>query len=143
MLTALYNVLIADGTLTGHLTGGIYRAETIDSISRQNTPNAFDANGEILPCALLKSESVTPWGPHYDGAREYVLLYFYQRFGYAAIRPARQRVYELVHRTKIAPVGTDKLWRIDHANDILDSGDQALGAAMILSRYVATIERNR
>ena len=143
MLTALYNVLIADSTLTGHLTGGLYMAQTVDSISRQNTPNAFDANGEILPCALLKSESATPWGPHYDSAREYVLIYFYQRFGYASIRPARQRVYELTHRTQITPVGTDKLWRIDWANDILDSGDQALGAAMIMSRYVATIERNR
>ena len=49
----------------------------------------------------------------------------------------------MTHRTKITPVGADKLWRIDHANDILDSGDQALGAAMIMSRYVATIERNR
>lgn len=141
MLTAFYNVLTGDSTLTALLTGGIHNAEVVDSISRQNTPNAFDANGELLPCALLKSESVTPWGPHPDSAREYVLLYFYQRFAYATIRPANQRAYLLLHRTRIATEDGLGLWQIDHANDILDSQDQALGASMLLSRYVVTLQR--
>lgn len=141
MITSLTNVLTADGTLTGLLTGGIYKAADVHSISRQNTPGAFDASSEILPCALVKSESATPWGPHLTSAREYVLLYFYQRFGYGVIRPACLRAYELLHRTRITPSDGKGLWQIDWAGDLLDMEDQALGAAMIISRYVVTLNR--
>ena len=48
----IVGLLEDDETLADYLTGGIFVAE---EISRQRTPGAFDTNGEILPCALVKS----------------------------------------------------------------------------------------
>lgn len=133
MIDTITALLQNDATLSGILTGGVQRAQ---EISRQTTPGAFDANRELLPCALVKQEATTPWGVHDDSARLYVMVYFYDRHGYTNIEAARQRIYALLHRVRVA--GS---YDVRHANDVLDQEEAALGAAMAVSRYVVTMER--
>jgi hypothetical protein len=126
--------LEADATLTGILTGGVHAGV---EISRQNTPSAFDSNGEILPCALVKEEADAKTGPFHESSVTYILVFFYQRYDYDSIDQALDRVFTLLHRQK---VGT-KVWEILWANDIKDQEDQALGCSLSLSRY--QVYRNR
>ena len=138
MIDAILGVLQGDATLLATLTGGVQRAV---EISRQATPGAFDANGELLPCALVKQETATPWGPHDDSGRLYVVVYFYERAGYANIEAARERVYGLLHRVKLTPVDGSGNYDVRHANDLIDVEDQALHVPMAMSRYVCTVQR--
>ena len=141
-MTAFATILAAlqgDAQLAGILIGGLYDGTEINDISRQATPAAYDQNSELLPCAILKPETQAPAGPHPDGSRLYVTIWFYQQAGSAAIDAARIRAYHLLHRT--TQVGSDGLWDVRHANDLLGIEMQALGVPAIMSRYVATVNR--
>lgn len=138
MLTAIYDLLRSDSALMGLLTGGLYLAQDVQSISRQSTPAAYDAYKELLPCGLLKEETTTPWGPHPHSARQYVTLWLYQRYSYSAIGPARARVYALLHRQRLAVPGC---WQIEHATDLTNQVAPGLEVPMEISRYVVSMER--
>lgn len=137
MLTAVYNLLVADTTLMSKLTGGIYRTQ---EISRQATAAAYDTNLELKPCALLKGTTATPWGPHANSGRLYFQLWLYERSGYASIEPARLRIYTLLHRVRVTPT-SGGCYEIVHVGDLLDQEDTGLGAALIQSRFMGTIQR--
>jgi len=128
-------LLEADTTLMAILTGGVYAG---GEIARQGTPNAFDANGEILPCTLVKVETETPWGPYDDSSRQYLVVMFYERSGYENIDEALARVYVLLHKTKLDTAG---VWETVHADDVRDQEDQALACSLSYSRYA--IARSR
>ena len=133
--SALLAVLEDDATLLATLTGGVYgEAE----ISRQETPAAFDVNGEVLPCALLALEAEDPAGPFPTSSRAFVTVYFYARTGYSEIDTALGRVYALLHRTRVSNEG---VWEIRHAGDVRDQRDPALDCAMSMSRYQVTWRR--
>lgn len=138
MLTAIHAMLSGDATLLATLTGGVYQTP---EISRQTTPAAFDANKELLPCALVKASTAAPYGPHQQSGQLFVQVYFYERHGYASIETARRRVYALLHRSQLTPVSGDGCYDIRHAGDVLGQQDSVLGSAMIVSRFVATIQR--
>lgn len=131
--------LQGDAQLATILTGGLYDGTVVADISRQATPAAYDGNSELKPCAILKPETQAPAGPHPDGSRLYVTLWFYQQSGNAAIDAGRVQAYHLLHRTTL--VGNDGLWDVRHANDLLGIELQALGVPAIMSRYVATVNR--
>ena len=141
MINAVYALLNADTELLSHLPGQLWNALDVQEISRQNTPAAFNVDKEIQACALLKEESATPWGPNYNSGRIYFVLYLYQRFGYQQIDQARKRIYTILHRQQVIPLDGSGLYQIDHAGDVLGMEDQALTAAMQLSRFVATVQR--
>jgi len=133
--SAIKSLLEADTTLMATLTGGVYgEAE----ISRQATPAAFDANGEIEPCALLAVEADDPSGPFETSSRTFVTVYFYARSGYSAIDTALDRVFALLHRQRVSD---ENVWEIRHAGDVRDQRDPALDCAMSMSRY--TVYRRR
>lgn len=129
--TALEN----DATLAGVLTGGVW-SET--EISRVETAGAFDANGEVLPCALVREETETPWGPLPTSSRLYLAIYLYQRRGYDRIDAAMERIFTLLHQQKL---GQAHVWEITHADDVRDQQDQALDCSLGISRFVATRRR--
>ena len=131
--------LQGDATLAGILTGGLYDGTEVNDISRQATPAAYDEYSELKPCAIVKPETQAPAGPHPDGSRLYVTIWFYQQSGSAAIDAGRVRAYQLLHRATLA--GSDGLWDVRHANDLLGIEMQALGVPAIMSRYVATVNR--
>jgi hypothetical protein len=127
----LLTTLTGDSELFDLLPGGIY---TGTEISRQTTPSAFDSNGEIRPCALLRIESQSPVGPYANSARTYVLVFVYQFKGYDVIDPALDRIFALLDRKKVG----DSTWEVRHADDVRDVEDQGLMCSMAYSRYVIT-----
>ena len=127
--------LAADVELAALLTGGMYVGL---EITRQKTPAAFDANGEVKPCALVRDGSLAPVEPHPDGARAYVDIFLYQYQGIETIAQARQRIYRLLHRQKAGILG---VWEIRHANDVPVIDDPALGCNLAMSQYSVAMNR--
>jgi hypothetical protein len=129
MRDTLKGLLEADATLGALLTGGIHTGE----ISRQATPEAFDAHGEVLPCALVKVEAETPTGPYRMSARQFVLVYLFQQHDTTAIDSALDRIFTLLHGAK--PEGA---WECRWVGDVRDIEDGALRCQMALSRFQVT-----
>lgn len=121
--------LQADAKLNMLIPGGIYA----DEITRQETPDAFDANQEIKPCASIRHETETPLGPYATSSRVFVIINFYADDD-VSLDGARERVFTLLHRQK---VGTN-VWIVEHTDDVLDQVDNGLGCGMAVSRYAAT-----
>jgi hypothetical protein len=131
----VHTTLELDATLMATLTGGLYAG---GEISRQDTPAAFDANGEVLPCGLIADEVEGPYGPYgfqSTGSRAFFTVTFYQRDDYTSIDAALARAYTLLHGVKIGSA-SDHVWRVDHADDSADLRDPGLDCAMKYSRYV-------
>ena len=99
-----YGVLNGDATLLTTLTGGIYKVESIgiSGISRDVAPAAYDADGFLLPCALIRERSFVPDGVLRDTmakqltARQVVEVYLYEDRTYTAIDTAKARVIALL-----------------------------------------------
>lgn len=138
MRGAILALLSADVTLGGLLPGGVFDAAEVGEISRQTTPAAFNTNGELQACALLRTRGPVALNePYRHGAREAFEVYFYN-----APDAARERVYDLLHDTRLTPAGSSAgNWRIEHADDVLSQEDQALRAALMVSRYQALVRR--
>jgi hypothetical protein len=112
VLAAVKTLLEADATLLATATGGVYDYDETgrDGISRTAaaTSAAFDANGIVKPCVLLKSRSETPDGILADdaervvSAREMLEAWYYADSGFAAINTMKARVYTLLHATQVS-----------------------------------------
>lgn len=127
----IQTVLAADVSLAMILTGGVHTGR---EMTRQDMPTAFDANGEILPCALVKTEVELAWGPFRSSSRAYLRVFLYQRDGYAAIEAARERIFSLLHRQKLST--EYNTWEFMHADDVGGQEDPALSCSLAVSRYV-------
>jgi hypothetical protein len=126
--TALAN----NGSLAALLTGGIFN--DVEEINRQDTPGAFDANGEIKPCALIKYNTEIPLRSGYLSAvNDPITIYFYQRQGYSVIEPAMDLAYTILNETQI---GT-RVWNIEFDIAIKQQRDTALDCALGSLRFVA------
>lgn len=123
-------LLTSDAALMGLLSGGVY---TATEISRQTTPEAFDVNGEVRPCALVRVGADVALGEINGASRVTIEIYFYQRATYEVIDAASERVYALLDRTKVTGV-----WQIRHTDSVGDQFDQALRCSLAMSRYAAT-----
>lgn len=142
MRRAIYNALHADSALLALLPGGLYDAAEVGEISRQATPAAFNANGELLACALVRyrgQNSLAAGSPYRHGARSTVEVYFYN----PPDDQARERVYDRLHDVRLSPAGGSDAanWRIEHADDVLAQEDPALKAGLQVSRYQVLIRR--
>jgi hypothetical protein len=133
--SAIQDVLEADSALMAILTGGVFIE--VEEISRQNTAGAFDANGEIQPCALIKLGVETKTGPHATSVRTPMRIYFYERQGYENIYPAMDIVFNLLNDQQIG----ERVWIIEFSSDIKGQRDQALDCA--LGSQIWTAIRNR
>lgn len=138
MIDALLTLLQADTTLTALLPGGIYDGTAVLFISRQHTPGAFDTNKELRPCCLVKPTSSAPFGPYHTSSQDGVSLYLYQRGSSSTIESARNRIYTLLHRVRLAGVTG---WELRHLTDSRGAYDDTIDAAMIVSRYNVYIRR--
>ncbi len=132
--TAITAVLTADSTLTTLLTGGIYAVgvNNVREISRQSTPDAFDANGELLPCALVKLETAVPTGPHKRAARQFLVVYVYQRSGHSVINTALDRIVDLLDEVDVPAANA---WEIRWADLVTDLPEDSLDASMGYVRF--------
>lgn len=97
-------IMSADDTLMAILTGGVFKSGTvgIDGITREVAPTAFDANGYLEPCALVRQRGNVPTSDVKDyeqqvvSATQVVEIYVYQDTGYDQIDLALARLYTLL-----------------------------------------------
>jgi hypothetical protein len=127
--------LEADNDLMALLIGGVHIE--VEEISRQNTPAAFDANGEIHPSALLKEGVEIKSGPHTHSVQTPMTIYLYQRQGYAVIEAARDLIYSLLHEQRIG----EKTWQIFYESSVMQQRDTALDCALSSMRFVTVRSR--
>lgn len=130
----ILEVLTDDTALMALLTGGIHSAT---EISREITPAAFDANKELLPCALLKMEPDAPFGPYVTSSQHFFSLMVYQRIGYDVIDAALLAIYALLHQQRFG----NGVWLILWQDDTNDARDEALNASLAVGRYAAVRKR--
>ena len=123
--------LQADAALVALLTGGIHSG--IEEISRYKPTAAFDANKELLPCALIKHSTETPAGPFLTSVRTIVVIYFYQREGYAVIEPAMGLAFADLNEKQI---GTH-VWNFEYVGAVYQQRDQALDCPLGSLRFNA------
>lgn len=128
-------VLSNDATFASYATGGVY-AEP--EISRQDTAAAFDANGEIKPCCLVKLATITQSGQNRYANRTFIDLFFYEykNNGTDSIDNMANRAYALLHDTR--QTGTARVYFDLATPDIPES---ALSASVRRASYVADLVR--
>jgi hypothetical protein len=126
--------LLADETFTAPLTGGVYAVgvDGVQEISRQSTPAAFDANGELLPCCLIKLETTVPIGPYKTSARQYLILYVYQRGDWDVIDDTIDQAITLLNDQTIPDAA---IWSINWDDLVTDLAEDAINANMGYVRF--------
>jgi len=127
------SVMEAESDLMDLLTGGVYEAIQVGEVSRQITPDAFDANKEIQPCALVKMGTEIPRGPYVTSVQTPVNIFFYERGSSVSIDEAMDMVYFLFNGQKVG----DGVWRIEHESSTWNQSDDALDANLCVLRFVA------
>ena len=93
----------ADSTLMATLTGGVFISGELgrEGITRTSAPTAFDSNGYLKPCALVRQRALTPDLQVVDqieqvsSATQVIEIYVYQDSGYTSIDTALGRLYTL------------------------------------------------
>lgn len=109
VVSAAKAVLEADGTLVALATGGIWdKSETgAYGISRTKTPAAYDSNGIIKPCVLLKQRFASRDGVLDDDELQYVSVdamlevWAYEYSGFDNIDAMKNRIFTLLHGTQL------------------------------------------
>ena len=122
-----------DEELMALLPGGIYSGSLIREISRQNTPEVFDANGEILPSLLVVVSTDVRIAPHHRGLVTTFSAMFYQRSGYDIIEEAMAKVYELLHEARVGEGTCQILFSASVENQV----DTALDCSLSSQRWMA------
>lgn len=95
----------SDTPLMAILTGGVhkYSATADTGITRETTPTAFDANGWLKPCALVKQRNlitttdVVDYVQPVQSNRQIIEVRLYQRSEYSSIDTAKARLRALFH----------------------------------------------
>lgn len=95
----------ADAPLLAILTGGVYVSGSLGllGITRETTPSAFDANGYLKPCALVRQRphipdlQVVDFTAQVASATQVVEIYVYEDSGYTNIDSALSRLYTLFY----------------------------------------------
>ena len=144
-LSAAKAILEADATLLATATGGIfdYTETGRQGLSRTITPTAFDSNGIIKPCVLLKLRDAIPDGQLADDASQYVSVrqileaWFYADSSFAAIETMRDRVFTLLHGKQLT--GT---FVVRWAGDVRGQRDIELDAFLERSDYLVITKRS-
>lgn len=131
MKDVIKTLMEGDATLAALLTGGVFTGR---EVSRTDTAGAFDANGELQPCVLVKVGGEFAEGPDEFAGRQFIDIYFYERDGFTVIDQAIPAAYSLLHREKIGDA-SDKVFETRWTNDIRDQEDGALGSSLSVSRY--------
>jgi len=94
---AVRELLEGDEVLSDLLTGGIYDADEMDrdNWTLQNVKRA--PSGRLLPFAVLRWGGDVPGGGLNTSGRVTLDVWIYEDSGFSHIRPAMERVRELLH----------------------------------------------
>lgn len=130
--------LLADATLMGYLTGGLYNSWQHGELNPADTrqANAFELK-KLKPTGFLKIENDAPTlqltredGKVYRFVFS-LMFYIHKAADSTPIYNAKDRAFTLLENWK--PLTA---WNTEHAEDTLDVEDEALQATMLISRYV-------
>jgi hypothetical protein len=129
-LTAdIVGILASDYTLSAILSGGIHDAV---EISRLLTPSAFDANSEILPCALVKTGNENDREGKINAVQTPLTIYLYQRSEFDQIDAALARCHALLH---LAHISDSQVWQARFNSEIVRTTDETLFCSLAVQRY--------
>jgi hypothetical protein len=131
IVTIIQEMMQGSAELSALLTGGIHAG--IAEITRQTAPGAFDAIGEIKPCALIKTSTETKRGPYSGSVQTPVEIFVYQREGYDVIDDASAILFGLLNGAK-PEAG---IWRIEFDSLSANLVDSALECSLGLARFIA------
>ena len=145
ILSAAKAVLEADATLLATATGGIYDINESGAlgINRQTTTGAFDSNGLLKPCVLLRARALVPdfqlrdASGQYSSARQTLEVWLYQDNGYTSIDTMKARIYALLHEKQLT--GT---FLVSWAGGSGENFDWELRACVEREDYLANTWRN-
>lgn len=127
----ILNYLKADARITGLLPGGMYRAAGgIQEISRQATPAAFDENGEVQPCLLIRALPEPTDGPKGIGGRRMVEMYIYHPHDSDEIDAVADLIYLHLQRRPLPG-----MYEVRYVSDVPGQRDMALDCPMTVLRY--------
>ena len=109
---AVYDVLNADPTLVAILTGGVYLYRDLgpEGINREDTPDAFNSAGLMLPLVIVKGRGNIPTsflrdeGAQYASTRQVIECWLYddREAGWDTLKSAAQQIYALLHDRQVA-----------------------------------------
>lgn len=128
--------MTADATLMAVLTGGVFKTETtgVEGIVRETAPTAFDANGYLKPCALVRQRALIPDGIVEDdieqdtSVRQVVEIWLYEDRGYTSIDAAASRLFVLFQGYQFADAFPAKLIsQIERQRDMGALNNASLG----------------
>lgn len=145
-------ILRADATLTAILTGGIYTDEElgVEGIRRgvdSPADAAFDADGILLPCLLLREGSISPYGnvrnvhDKFSAISQLLSCYVFEFRGHVSIDLARARVFELLEGVRLGR--SYPIWMafespvIPDGGPVANSSVQRLDWLIVSTRQVA------
>lgn len=107
------DVLLADATMVSLLPGGIYTSQEIgvEGIRRgEDSPTnaAFDENGYLLGCAVVRQRDVNSYGANLRSHKDklniigqMVEVYYYEYRGHDIIEPAKARAYQVLEGLRL------------------------------------------
>lgn len=125
--------LLLDTTLMAMLTGGVYAwsESAPNGINIYDTPSAYDANGILRPCAIVKAPEESAWGSIADkkvrsvSGRLEIYIYDEGRNSRSTtVTPAYERIVTLLDAESLQSVG-----RIRHFHK-LDGRDTDMSNAL-------------
>lgn len=129
LISVVKAIFLADTTLMALLTGGVHDT---GEITRQLAPSAFDNNGELRPCLLLRGGNEVPMQAKINAVQTPLVLYLYQRSGYAAIDAALGRIYTLLDQRHI---GTYGVWEAQLNTENPRLVDEGLKCSLAMQRW--------
>lgn len=139
--------MTGDATLMAILTGGVFTSGGvgIDGITRGAAPSAFDANGYVKPCALVRQRGLIPDFQIEDGlaqvasAGQTVEIWLYEDKTYTAIDAALARLYVLFYGYPFADsFPCEWVFTIDRQRDTGALANASLARIDFLVRSVKT-----
>lgn len=130
--------LEGDSDFADSLTGGIYDATELPNewLTPSGTPDAWDVNGVLKPCAVIRWQGWSPHGPYVvtGSERGFVEVYLYQVNGVAVIEAATDALKALMHRNRMIADGKTYWFELVHQPGIVPA-DEVGGAQSMFCRF--------
>lgn len=142
-------LLRADPVVAGLLPGGIYTDEQlgVEGLRRgEHSPcnEAFDADGMIVPCAVVRQSGEAPYGPNrnvYDkfaAMSQMVMVYFFEMRGHTVVDQVKLESYRVLEGKRLGK--TYPIWMVSESPAYPDGGP-VVNSTMLRQDWMAVFLR--
>jgi len=146
MRAAVQAALAGDAAIAAVVGARVYvRDSNEGAVSKLWTPEAFDAEGDVLPTLAVTIETArrddaAGGDRHKINALVTIAVWAYQQRGYDQIKLALRSAKRLLHRRPLTPVADPWRWLDTYwSDDSAELIDPELGASLMVSRYDAVV----